>query len=74
MTNGYSLENYIDILKGRSIREIQVTLDGTEEVHNKRRFLKGGDGTFEKIVKGVDACLENKITVNLRMVIDKEEY
>ena len=72
VTNGYSLESYIDILKGKRIREIQVTLDGTEEVHNKRRFLKGGDGTFEKIVKGVDACLENKITVNLRMVIDKE--
>jgi len=28
--------------------------------------------TFSKIVKGIDACLENKITINLRMVIDKE--
>ena len=37
-----------------------------------RRFLKGGGGTFEKIVKGIDACLNDNIDVNLRMVIDKE--
>ena len=49
-----------------------MTLDGTEAVHNKRRFLKGGDGTFDKIVRGIDACLENQIPVNLRMVADKE--
>ena len=41
-------------------------------MHNKRRFLKGGGGTFEKIVKGIDACLQVNIDVNLRVVIDKE--
>ena len=41
-------------------------------MHNDRRFLKGGGGTFEKIVNGIDACLKNSIDVNLRMVIDKE--
>lgn len=72
VTNGYYLENYIDILRNKRIREIQVTLDGTEQVHNKRRFLKSGGGTFTEIVRGIDACLKEKITVNLRMVIDKE--
>jgi uncharacterized protein len=72
VTNGYNLENYIDILKNRNIREIQVTLDGTGPVHDKRRFLKSGGGTFAEIVSGIDACIDNKITVNLRMVIDKE--
>jgi uncharacterized protein len=72
VTNGYSLEEYSDILAKGKIREIQVTLDGTEAVHNNRRFLKGGDGTFDKIVRGIDACLKNHIDINLRMVIDKE--
>jgi len=72
VTNGYTLEDYIDILKTGRISEIQVTLDGTENIHNARRFLKGGSATFNKIVKGIDACLENNLTVNLRMVIDKE--
>jgi uncharacterized protein len=72
VTNGYYLEEYLPILRKGKIREIQVTLDGTEPVHNNRRFLKGGAATFDKIVKGIDACLENNIDVNLRMVIDKE--
>ena len=72
VTNGYYLEEYIPILSKGRIREIQVTLDGTETTHNGRRFLKGGNGTFSKIVKGVDSCLENGIEINLRMVVDKE--
>ena len=72
VTNGYTLVEYIDILRQGLIREIQITMDGTASVHNARRFLKGGGGTFDKIVAGVDACLENNLTVNLRMVIDKE--
>ena len=72
VTNGYTLEEYIDILKDGRIREIQVTLDGTENIHNKRRFLNGGGKTFQNIVKGIDACLHNNLPVNLRMVIDKE--
>jgi uncharacterized protein len=72
VTNGYTLTEYIDILQQGNIREIQITLDGTAEVHNARRILKGGAGTFDKIVKGIDACIESEMTVNLRMVIDKE--
>lgn len=72
VTNGYSLNNYIDLLKTAHIREIQVTLDGTEKIHNSRRFLKGGNGTFINIVKGIDACLSNNININLRVVVDKE--
>lgn len=72
VTNGYSLVDYVDILKTASIREIQVTLDGKGSVHDKRRFLKGGGATFDKIVEGIDACLANELPVNLRMVVDKE--
>ena len=71
VTNGYSLAEYADILKNAPIREIQITLDGTAEIHDKRRFLKGGGATFEKISEGVDLCIANKITVNLRSVVDK---
>lgn len=72
VTNGYSLTSYIEILKQGRVREIQVTLDGTADIHNKRRFLKGGGASFDKIVEGIDACLKNGLDVNLRMVIDKE--
>jgi uncharacterized protein len=72
VTNGYALEEYAGILTLGKIREIQVTLDGTASVHNSRRFLKGGQETFDKIVRGIDSCLASKIDINLRMVIDRE--
>lgn len=72
VTNGYSLTHYIDILTKASIREIQITLDGVGATHDERRFLKGGGATFDKIVEGIDACLNNDLPVNLRMVVDKE--
>ena len=72
VTNGYTLEEYSAILQTGKIREIQVTLDGTQDIHNQRRFLTGGGKTFDKIVKGIDLCLQNQLPVNLRMVIDQE--
>lgn len=71
VTNGYYVEEYIEILKSAKIREIQITLDGMQEVHDSRRILKGGLPSFDTISKGIDALLQNNIPVNLRMVIDK---
>ncbi|MBN2348669.1 MAG: radical SAM protein [Bacteroidales bacterium] len=72
VTNGYHLADYIPILKSGSIREVQVTLDGTADIHNKRRPLKNGLGTFDKIVEGIELALQHKLPVNLRVVVDKE--
>jgi uncharacterized protein len=72
VTNGYHLESYVPLLSTARIREIQVTLDGPETVHDRRRPLKGGMGTFSSIVKGIDAALAAGLPVNLRVVLDKE--
>lgn len=71
VTNGYSLESYVPLLKEASIREIQVTLDGLADIHNQRRPLLGGQGSFEQIVEGIDAALAADLPVNLRMVVDR---
>jgi len=72
VTNGYTLKSYLDLLSKHRIREVQVTLDGTEEVHDARRFMHGKIPTFARIVEGIDACLDAGISVNLRMVADKD--
>ena len=72
VTNGFYIREYLELLKEAPIREVQVTLDGMVEMHNRRRPQKGGGGTFDRIVCGVDALLEANIHVNLRMVLDKE--
>jgi len=72
VTNGYHIIDFIDVLKTARVREIQVTLDGTQSVHDSRRMLKGGKGSFKNIANGIDALLENSIPVNVRMIIDKD--
>jgi uncharacterized protein len=72
VTNGYHLTSFLLLLKKASIREVQVTLDGIGQGHNKRRPLKNGKGTFERIVDGIDNCLQSGVPVNLRMVLDKQ--
>jgi uncharacterized protein len=72
VTNGYHLTEYLPMLQGISIREIQLTLDGPETVHNRRRPLHGGQPTFTRIAEGLDRCLEKGIPVNLRMVLDRD--
>ena len=72
VTNGYHLAEYVPVLASGRIREVQVTLDGTERVHDARRYLKGGSTTFKQIVAGVDACLAAGLPVNLRSVLDRD--
>ena len=72
VTTGYTLASYVPLLSRYALREVQVTLDGMREYHDRRRMLKGGQASFDAIVEGVDACLRAGIPVNLRMVVDRE--
>ncbi|NVO03553.1 MAG: radical SAM protein [Bacteroidetes bacterium] len=72
VTNGYHLLDYLESIKNSLIKEIQLTLDGTEKTHNSRRFLKDHTSTFNEVVNAVDALLESEINVNLRVVVDKD--
>ena len=72
VTNGYDLLEYVDILTRASIKEIQVTLDGSKEIHDQRRGMANGKGTFDQIVMGIEYALEQGITINLRSVVDQE--
>ena len=72
VTNGYSLEEYIPILKKASLREIQVTLDGIGATHDNRRPLKIGGSSYQQIIDGIDMAINNKLTVNLRIVLDRD--
>ncbi len=72
VTNGYHIVDYMDVIKSARVREVQVTVDGTQPVHDARRMLRGGKGSFDRIAEGVDQLLENNIPVNMRMIVDKE--
>lgn len=72
VTNGYDFTEYIDILKKVKVKEIQFTLDGTKNTHDSRRATANNKGTFDRIITGIEAAVENKMPVNLRSVVDIE--
>ncbi len=72
VTNGYDLESFLPDLAQGPIKEIQVTIDGPQSIHDSRRPHANGQGTFERVVRSIDLLLAAKIPVNLRVVADKD--
>jgi len=56
ITNGLLLtEDVVDRLEPRGLRSIKITLDGDRETHNRMRPLRGGQGTFDRIIENIRA-------------------
>lgn len=74
ITNGIELAEYCTNILGEYdiIKEIHVTLDGIEDKHNRRRPLANGEGSFEKIIEGIDTALDHAFKINLRFVADSD--
>ena len=72
VTNGYDFLEYVDLLKKVRVKEIQFTLDGSRDIHDSRRATANKKGTFDRIVAGIEAAVNNKMPVNLRSVVDME--
>lgn len=71
VTNGYDLQAFLPALAAGPVKEVQVTLDGPEDVHDARRPHGGGGGTFARVVAGIDGLVAAGIPVNLRVVADR---
>ena len=54
ITNGLLLtEDVVDRLVPRGLRGIKITLDGDRETHDRMRPLRGGQGTFDRIIDNI---------------------
>ena len=74
VSNGYLLtKEKADLMKDLAIRNIQITFDGSEEIHNQRRFLLGGQPTYRKIMDNLKYLLSinKEITIDIRTNIDR---
>ncbi len=73
ITNGYLLteENALRLTEC-GVSKIQITLDGDRNNHDKRRFLRGGKGTFDVIWKNIVNLKQfgEQLTVSVRVNVD----
>lgn len=71
LTNGYLLdEKTLDMLIDNGLQEAQITLDGTRDIHDQRRMLKDGTGTFDKIIANLINARDKAIDFVLRISFD----
>jgi uncharacterized protein len=73
VTNGYFLTpDVIGRLQALGEWEmVQVTLDGPPPVHNSRRVLLGGQGTWDRIIANCRTAIGMGLRINLRVNVDR---
>jgi uncharacterized protein len=56
ITNGLLLTaDVVDRMRPYGLNGVKITLDGDRETHNRMRPLRGGQGTFDRIVENIRA-------------------
>ena len=66
VTSGTTVDDYyLDLLTTYKniIRDVDITLDGTKEVHDKQRVFRNQKGTYDKVKNTIDALLERDVRV-----------
>ena len=72
ITNGYDLEAYMDFMQEYGVHGLQITVDGTAELNNRRRIHKDGLPTYDRILRNMELALSHGVRVNLRVNVGKE--
>lgn len=75
ITNGYLLDKSdIDIIKGLwKLKQVQITLDGTEIIYNAiKRFVYDDPNPFEKVINNIRLMVDNKIEVIIRLNVSED--
>lgn len=69
-TNGYNMSpEVINQLVELKIKSAQITIDGPKEIHDKRRILNNGLGTFDKIIENIQHA-KDKMKISVRVNAD----
>ena len=72
VSNGHDLDHYMDLLGSNAISSVQITVDGTREIHNRRRISLDKESSYDKILSNIKAALsQTDVQINLRINLDK---
>lgn len=70
ITNGVELEAFADLLGRDGIAELQITLDGMPDVHDRRRIGPAFRRSFDRIAGNIDLALSAGARVSARINVD----
>lgn len=74
ISNGFLLTRPVaERLAALKVEKVQITLDGSQPVHDGRRHLTSGGGSYAKIVENIEAITRDGLMrVSIRINIDSE--
>lgn len=74
ISNGLNVKEYIDLFNPvkDKIKNFVITLDGTRDIHNKRRILNNYSGSFDSVINSICFLSEHDYRVSIRINIDSE--
>lgn len=70
ITNGVELDRFVDLLGPKTLSELQITLDGVANTHDRRRVGPEFKKTFQLISDNIDIALSRGVKISLRMNVD----
>jgi uncharacterized protein len=71
ISNGHDWEHFLPVMGECGIAEIQVSIDGPQPVHDRRRISRRGESSFAKIVENVNLALSQSDTmIEVRVHVD----
>lgn len=77
ISNGYIFDE--DIIKRAvdlwKLKNVQITLDGTEDVYNKTKnykVLESNESPFQRVLRNIELLCENSVFVNIRLNLSKQ--
>ena len=74
VTNGYHLTvDVSSLLSELNINSVQITVDGSREVHDSRRFLIEGMPTYDVIMNNIDSLLWSNWQGKLKLRVNVDE-
>jgi len=71
VTNGYDLDHFLDVFPQEVTDFLQITVDGPAPVHDSRRYLAGGQGTFARIMDNIGKALDHHLHINVRTNVNR---
>lgn len=70
ITNGVELDAFTDLMGRDGITDLQITLDGMPDVHDRRRIGPGIRRSFDRIADNIDLALSASSRVSARINVD----
>lgn len=74
VTNGYDLNHFIDLLSPSYISDLQITIDGDRDKHDRRRIHYQTGKSFDRIIENIGLALEKGVRIVVRVNTDANNF